>query len=148
MTFFGPSGFDAVELNLAAPHKVFWVGALLAVALAILRAMYNLTADFSKKLPGLVLFLYTVGAYAMAYVCIHMAHNLESYAERSPTIMMMRWAHVFGAVFLAYTPVLVVIPQVDDEDVSAAAALLGGVDVWVCCWVGLLRVAMAIAAGA
>ena len=110
MVFFGPSSFHPVELNLAAPHKVFWVASIITITLMFCRLFLQLTADIARKIPRIVTFIYIVGAYAYCYVCIHMAHNLESSSTTNSVAMMLRWSFIMGAVFLAMAPVFLIMP--------------------------------------
>ena len=125
MVFFGPSGFSPVELHLVVPNKVFWVASIVAVSLSILRAFTDLTADFARRLPHFIIALYTVGAYAFAYVCIDMAYDLETSAKHDSVVMMMRWALLYAAVFLIMGPALLILPQKEDTQVRLFSWAVG-----------------------
>jgi hypothetical protein len=116
MVFFGPSGFAHESLTLAVPLRVWWVGALVALSAAVLRAHHQLTARCAHYFPILTLLLYMVGGYSMAYVCIHIAHTLESAAVPNAVVMMMRWAHLYAAVFLIIAPVFALLPSSPEAD--------------------------------
>lgn len=108
--FFGPDNFSPVELNLAAPNKVFWVAAVVVIGFSLLRVVMQHTAEVGRIFHRAIVFLYTVGAYAFAYICIHMGHNMETTAKSNSVVMMLRWALFTGAVFLVLAPALLLLP--------------------------------------
>ena len=110
MAFFGPADFSPVELHLAAPHKVFWVASIVVLGGALLRSWLQITIDFATKFPRLLTGLYFVGFYAFAYVCIHMAHNLEADSMTNSVVMMLRWSFLMGAIFLILSPLAMMAP--------------------------------------
>lgn len=140
MVFFGPHEFSPVELNLAAPNKVFWVAAVVVIGFAILRLVMQHTAEFGRAHHRVTIFLYMVGAYAFAYICIHMGHNMERTAETNSVVMMLRWALFTGAVFLVLVPTLLLVPigPFDFEAVCINACILcDGLFLLYCCESGI-----------